>query len=81
VSYDTTSIIGGLQIFAGVRRNTGGHWGEVPSRFGMPDVEGSGRWGPPDDGLVEQRFDLVLGNVEVDAMGHRGKDERARGNS
>ncbi len=45
----------------------------------MLDVEGSERWGPPDDGHTEQRFNLGLGNVEVDATGHRGKDERARG--
>ncbi len=45
----------------------GGRQGEVPSRFGMPDVGGFGRWGPPNDGHVEQRFNLVLGNVDIDA--------------
>ncbi len=31
------------------------------------DVEGSGRWGPPDNGHVMQRFDWVSGNV-IDAQ-------------
>jgi hypothetical protein len=40
---------------------------------------GLGRWGPPDDGHVKQRFDLVLGNVDVNMTGCRGRDECARG--
>jgi hypothetical protein len=49
----TTIMMGGLKIFAGMRRDTGGRRGEVPLRLGTPDVEGSGRWGLPNDGHVE----------------------------
>ncbi len=74
------SIMGVLQIVAGTRGNTGGCWGKVLSRLVMPDVKGSGRWGPLDDGHVKQRFDLVLGNLDVDAKGCHGKDEGERRN-
>ena len=75
----TTSIMGGLQIVAGARCNTGGHQGEVLLRLRTPDVEGSGRWGPPKDGHVKWRFDWVVRNMDVHAAGFRRKDKHAKG--
>jgi hypothetical protein len=60
----------GREIVANAHCDNGGHRGQVTLWLGMPDIKGCGRWGTPDKGHIEWRFDLVLGNIDVDVMGH-----------